>query len=179
MKHLTWSLLAVLAATGCVREDPLTDLRDFVQDIESQPTGTIPPPPEFTSFDFVSYTASRERSPFEVPRKLELEQEQAALPKSNVKPDPNRVQEYLETFRVENLSMVGTLTGLGSENLWALVKDGNGEIHRVQAGNYLGRNHGRIIEISDTQIELIEIVSSGQDSWVERPRVIVLSGLDT
>lgn len=178
MRRFYWAILMVLVVTGCVREDPLTDLREFVSEIESRPKGNIPPPPEFTSFDFVSYTASSERSPFEVPRQLELEEKEVAQPKSNVRPDPNRVPEYLESFRIENLSMVGTLTGLGSDGLWALVKDGNGEIHRVQTGNYLGRNHGRIIGISETQIELIEIVSSGQDSWVERPRVIVLSGLD-
>jgi type IV pilus assembly protein PilP len=74
--------------------------------------------------------------------------------------------------------MVGTLAGLQEGNLWVLIRDGDGEIHRVQVGNYLGRNHGEIINISETQIDLIEIVPSGQDNWVERPRAIVLSGLD-
>lgn len=180
MKHLgLLSMLAVLVSiSGCVQDDPLTDLRDFVADVDSRPSGTIPPPPEYKSFEVVSYTASGQRSPFEVPQPLELETDQTAQPKSNVKPDPNRVPEYLETFRIENLSMVGTLTGLDSEVLWGLIRDGNGEIHRVQIGNYLGRNHGKIIDITATQVELIEIVPSGQDNWVERPRVIVLSGIE-
>lgn len=164
---------------GCVQQDPLTDLRDFVSEIEARPSGSIPPPPEYSAFEVVSYTASGDRSPFEAPQVLEDEAEAAPEPKSNVKPNPNRVPEYLESFRIENLSMVGTLTGLNSDSMWALIKDGNGEIHRVQTGNYLGRNHGKVISISETQIELIEIVPSGQDNWVERPRVIVLSGLDS
>lgn len=168
----------VLGVAGCVQQDPLVDLRDYVAEMDARPSGTIPPPPEFMTSDFVSYTASGERSPFEAPRTVELEQQQTERPRSNVRPDPDRVPEFLESYRVENLSMVGTLAGLQEGNLWVLIRDGDGEIHRVQVGNYLGRNHGEIINISETQIDLIEIVPSGQDNWVERPRAIVLSGLD-
>lgn len=173
---LLMALLLIL--TGCVQEDPLADLREYVADVDSRPSGNIPPPPEYSAFEIVSYTASGERSPFEVPRPVELDSEEASQPKSNVRPDSDRVPEYLESFRIENLEMVGTLTGINTNELWALIRDGNGEIHRVQTGNYLGRNHGKIVDISETQIQLIEIVPSGQDNWVERPRVIVLSGLE-
>ncbi|GGX44501.1 pilus assembly protein PilP [Saccharospirillum salsuginis] len=178
MKQVSWIVPVVVLLTACVQEDPLADLRDYVEEVNARPSGSIPPPPEYKSFELVSYTASGERSPFEVPRPVEVESEEGEEPKSNVRPDPNRVPEYLESFRIENLAMVGTLTGLDSEALWALIRDGNGEIHRVQVGNFLGRNHGQIINISETQIDLIEIVPSGQDNWVERPRAIVLSGLD-
>jgi len=170
--------IAGFVLVGCVQEDPLVDLRDYVAEIDARPSGTIPPPPEFASFEFVSYTASGERSPFEMPRPLELETEESESPRSNVRPDTDRVPEYLESYRIETLTMVGTLAGLQEGDLWGLVRDGDGEIHRVQVGNYMGRNHGEIISISETQIDLIEIVPSGQDNWVERPRAIVLSGLD-
>ncbi|MCH8532257.1 MAG: pilus assembly protein PilP [Saccharospirillum sp.] len=168
----------LIGLVGCVQQDPLVDLRDFVAEMDSRPSGSIPPPPEFAAYELVSYTVSGKRSPFEVPRSLEVQEEEAAQVQSNVRPDENRVPEYLENFRIENLAMVGTLAGLDADVLWALVRDANGEIHRVRPGNFLGRNHGRIIGISETQIEMIEIVPSGQDIWVERPRAIVLSGLD-
>lgn len=174
---LTLAIVALL--TSCVQPDPLTDLKAYVNEQDARPKGTIPPPPEFIPPDLVSYTASGSRSPFEVPRPIELIQEERAAPRSNVKPDFDRVKEYLETFRVENIQMVGTLNGLDKEPvLWALVKDGQGEVHRVQTGNYLGRNFGRIIDISETQIDLIEIVPSGNDNWLERPRAIVLVGIE-
>jgi type IV pilus assembly protein PilP len=114
-----------------------------------------------------------------VPRPVELIQEEKSAPRSNIRPDQQRVKEYLETFRIENIAMVGTLSGyIDDVTLWALVKDGQGEVHRVTAGNYLGRNFGRIIEISETQIDLIEIVPTGKENWVERPRVLILVGLD-
>ena len=36
----------------------------------------------------------------------------------------------------------------------------------------MGRNHGRVISISETQIDLIEIVPSGAGGWIERPQTI-------
>jgi type IV pilus assembly protein PilP len=72
--------------------------------------------------------------------------------------------------------MVGTLER-GGEN-WALIRDPVGGIHRVQVGNYLGRNHGKIVELTETYLAVVEIVTDGtSDGWVERPRTIELSGL--
>lgn len=171
--------LVVIGLQGCVQQDPLVDLKAFVQEQDARPKGTIPPPPEFASPEFVSYTASGRRSPFEIPRPIELVEEETQAPQSNVRPDFSRVKEYLETFRIENIAMVGSLYGLeDDETLWALVRDAQGEVHRVRSGNYLGRNFGRIIEVSETQIDLIEIVPSGKENWVERPRVIILDGLE-
>lgn len=70
--------------------------------------------------------------------------------------------------------MVGTLQG-PSGDLYALVKDSTGGIHRVRSGNHLGQNYGRIVGVSDTRIELIEIVPNGQGGWVERPRSLTLN----
>ncbi|WP_320824949.1 pilus assembly protein PilP [Reinekea sp.] len=180
--HRVSRLLALLIAAGvavsCGSTDPLTDLKAFVQEQDAKPKGSIEPPPQFSAPDFVSYTASSKRSPFEVPRPVELIQEERDAPRSNVKPNLQRVKEYLETFRIESIAMVGTISGYTEDvTLWALVKDGQGEVHRVKAGNYLGRNFGRIIEISETQIVLMEIVPTGKENWVERPRVLILVGL--
>ena len=45
-------------------------------------------------------------------------------------------------------------------------------------GDYLGRHHGKIVDMTDTYLAVIEIVSDGTaEGWVERPRTIKLSGL--
>ena len=46
----------------------------------------------------------------------------------------------------------------------------------MQVGSYLGMNQGRIIKISPTQIDLVEIVPDGREGYVERPRTLVLIG---
>ena len=68
--------------------------------------------------------------------------------------------------------MVGTIEKDGL--LWALVNDGTGNIHRVQRGNYMGRNHGRIIGIDNLQITVVEIIPDGSSGYLERPKVIRL-----
>ena len=48
-------------------------------------------------------------------------------------------------------------------------------MQRVKVGSYAGKNHGRITEITQSQISLMEIVPDGRDGWVERPRSIVMA----
>ena len=55
---------------------------------------------------------------------------------------------------------------------WALITESNGSVHRVRVGNYLGQNHGRIVSISDTNVNVVEIVPDGQGGWIERPRSV-------
>jgi type IV pilus assembly protein PilP len=82
----------------------------------------------------------------------------------------------LERFTLDSLLMVGSLERAGEG--WTLIKDPDGGIHRVQVGNFLGRDHGRIVEMGDTFVAVIEIVPDGtEDGWVERPRTIELSGM--
>ena len=69
--------------------------------------------------------------------------------------------------------MVGTLEL--DKTLWALVDDRQGGIHRVRNGNYLGRDHGKIVATTPGQLTVVEIVSDGLDGWAERPRTLELS----
>jgi type IV pilus assembly protein PilP len=61
--------------------------------------------------------------------------------------------------------MVGTLEQ--EEVTWGLVQTNDGTIHRVKQGNYVGQNHGRIVRVSDSLIELTELVPAGR-GFVER-----------
>lgn len=73
--------------------------------------------------------------------------------------------------------MVGGLARSGVD--WVLVRDPDGGIHRVTLGHFLGRNHGKIVEMTETYVAVIEIVTDGtKNGWVERPRTIKLDGLD-
>ena len=95
---------------------------------------------------------------------------------SAIKPDEDRAKEFLEQFTFDSLAMVGTLERGSTE--WALIRDPEGGIHRITLGNYLGRSHGKVVEMTDTYIAVVEIVSDGtEDGWVERPRTIELSGI--
>jgi type IV pilus assembly protein PilP len=93
---------------------------------------------------------------------------------SNVKPPANHVKEYLERFNLSSLSMVGTLSQ--EESIWALIEDGQGGVHRVQVGDYLGASWGKVDTITASRIDLTEIVSDGSEGWLMRPRSLELRG---
>ena len=175
---LSRSLLAVLAVvlgttTGCANRD-FSDLDAFMEEKRARPGGIIAPIPTFKAYEAFAYSATQLRSPFDRPIEVrEITQLQAI---SSIRPDDDRPKEFLEQFTFDSLAMVGTLER--GEQEWTLVRDPEGGIHRVSLGNYLGRNHGKIVEMTDSYVAVVEIVSDGtEDGWVERPRTIELSGI--
>ena len=163
-------LMGLLA--GCAQENDMAELQQFVDQQLNRPPGPIEPLPRFTSYQPFTYSAAGLRSPFEAP--VDISAALRAQTQSDVQPDENRPREALESFNLSNLRMVGSLAR--GNTTWALIRDENGEVHDVMAGNYMGRNHGRIVSVTPTQIDLIEIVPSGDGGWIERPQTISLQG---
>lgn len=168
------SCVLVVLLAGCVGGDH-SDIDKFIAEARSKPQGVIDPIPVFKPYKAFRYNAASKRAPFDIP--VQAQQIFSLYQQSDVKPDNTRVKEQLEEFPLESLSMVGTLERNGQ--LWGLIDDGNGKegggsVHQVLVGNFVGRNHGRIVEISADSIGVIEIVSNGPESWVERPRTINL-----
>lgn len=166
------SLTVLVAACG---SKSYSDLDAFMAEKKARPAGAIKPIPPFKAYKAFSYAAAGKRSPFERP--IEIQEITRIQTKSSVEPDKNRVKEYLEQFSLDSLKMVGTLEQGG--DLWALMQDKDGGVHRVKRGNYLGKNHGRIVETADSYLSVIEIVPNGTDGWVERPRTVKLKVVDT
>jgi len=171
------TLLAIvslgLLVTGCAKES-FSDLDTFMASKRERPGGVIAPIPTFKAYEAFSYSATTLRSPFDRPVEVrEIAQLQAI---SAVKPDEDRAKEFLEQYTFDSLRMVGTLERDGTN--WTLISDPEGGVHRVTMGNFLGRSHGKIVEMTDGYVGVVEIVSDGtKDGWVERPRTIKLSGV--
>lgn len=167
-------LLPLFALVVACTSRDFSDLDSFMAEKRARPGGIIAPIPTFKAYEAFAYSATRLRSPFDRPIEVrEITQLQSI---SAIKPDDNRAKEFLEQYTFDSIAMVGSLER-GANN-WSLVKDPEGGIHRVQVGNYLGRNHGKIVEMTDTYLAVVEIVTDGtSDGWVERPRTIELSGL--
>ena len=68
--------------------------------------------------------------------------------------------------------MVGTFAKEAA--YWALVRDPEGVIHRVPVGDYIGKNHGQVVSINSTQINLSELISDGAGGWLVREASIAL-----
>ena len=157
--------------TGC-GDKHHEDLQLFMEVAKSQPVGEIEPLPTFRPYQTFRYSAIAFRSPFDMPLSAIAKEDSSG--KLAVEPDENRKKEYLEGFNFSSFSLVGVLDQ--SSTTWSLVDDGDGGVHRITIGNYLGKNHGRITSVSDTRMEVLEIVPDGKGGWVERPRTLALKG---
>ncbi len=158
---------------GACSAGDFADLDSFMQEKRSRPGGVIAPLPTLKAYEAFAYSATNLRSPFDRP--IEVRKTTQAQAIVAIKPDESRSKEFLEQFTLDSLLMVGTLAR--DKNNWSLIKDPDGGVHRVHAGNYLGRHHGKIVGMTDTSVAIVEIVSDGTaEGWVERPRTIKLVG---
>lgn len=155
--------------SGCGASDDFSDLDAYMNQMRLQPPGQIEPTPVIRSYPSFTYDAASLRSPFQPPRRIDPAGRVPGAGK--VAPDPLRVKQFLEGFDIEQFEMVGTLSNASAT--FALLR-GAGAVHRLQVGDYLGRNDGRIVAISDTQVDVVEVVPDGAGAWLERPRTISL-----
>ena len=159
-----------LVLSACSGGD-MGDLDAFMAEKRARPGGAIEPIPTFKAYEAFAYSATTMRSPFDRP--VEVRQVARLNARSAVKPDPDRPREFLEQFTLDSLKMVGRLErGTG---VWSLIRDPNGGIHRVQTGNFLGRDHGKITDMGIGFVAVVEIVPDGTaEGWVERTRTLEL-----
>ncbi|HIO15090.1 MAG TPA: pilus assembly protein PilP [Chromatiales bacterium] len=155
-------LILVPLLSGC-GGDGMQDLREYVTSVKSLRQGHVEPLPEIKTYESYYYDVADLRDPFRAEEKSKPA-EMAAT--GSLHPDVNRRRETLESFSLDSLRMVGTLSQDGEH--WAIVAANDKTVHRVVLGNYAGLNHGRITRISDNKIELTEIIADGLGSWNER-----------
>lgn len=166
---------AVLLLTACGGND-MSDLRSWIEQQKQREGGSIDPIPEMETFDMYEYPGDLPRDPFTTlsfARQTEPDEgggdEECEDP--GVKPEDDRPEEELEKFALDSLSYVGTLERGGE--LWALIEDSENTIHRVQSGDYMGQNNGKVRSITPRAVQLREIVR--QDGcWEKRTQSLAL-----
>jgi type IV pilus assembly protein PilP len=157
------AVLAGLVAAGC--SGGQSDLQKWIETTKKKPGGRIQALPEVKPYETYVYSASKMRSPFQP---LGASNGQASL-----RPSSRRNREFLEGFSLDTLRMVGTFKVGG--NFYGLVQSKDGLVHKVQPGNYLGQNDGKVTEISGGKISLVEIIPDGLGGYIERPASLALS----
>lgn len=167
---LLCSLLISLVLVGC--DSRIDAVNQQMADIRNQQPLPIEPAPVFAPVPLFNYASHQLKSPF-MPSSLAAELK--IMAGKRVYPNLNRQPQPLESYALEALNMKGSMRGKQNDTI-ALIQTPDGQIERVQVGSYLGMNQGRIVKISPTQIDLIEIVPDGREGYVERPRTLVLIG---
>ncbi len=166
-------LLLAISLTGCA-EQSMTDLQSYVNRIMARPGRPPKPLPPIEPYVLYSYSSSDAVDPFQpfFVAAPQVDQQDGASTHGGVRPDRDRNREELETHPLDALRMMGTLERDGET--WGIIRSPDSTIHRVKVGNYLGTNHGKIIDISEESIGLTEIISDGQGGWKEREAQLAL-----
>ena len=166
---LSATLISGLAGCG----DRMGDLQQYTNEVKARKGGHIEPIPQIKPFEIYAYADQDVRSPFMPGGETRADLSNHTAGVAGLHPDFNRNREYLEQFPLDGLKMVGTLTIDGT--LYGLVRDSDNVLHRVQTGNFMGQNYGKIISITDSGIKLHEMVPDGQGGWSERISDVPLS----
>lgn len=163
-------LLGGVALFGCSGDD-LGDLRTYVEDVKTKNPGKIKPLPEVTPLEGFRYGAVELKDPFKQTFTSQLAN--AAKGSGIQGPDLNRKRQALENHPLDSLNFMGSMKRGGEQ--WAIIKSPSGELVRVQPGDYMGQNFGKIIKIMENGLELREMISDGLGGWEERLTKVGLS----
>lgn len=167
--------LAVLALTvmtmlaGCASEQD--ELKAWMDQQRHEVQPSVPPlkPPQ--KFNPRAYVGADGVEPFSTQKLTVALKQEARQPNSAISAELNRRKEPLEAYPLDSMSMVGSVNRKGAP--YALLRVDN-LLYQVKAGDYLGQNYGKIMKITETEIELREIVQDAAGEWTERPTTLQL-----
>jgi len=156
------SIISVLLLSGC--NGDTGDLEQYFSEQRGKPATPIDPIPEVKPYLRYVYP-EHEKDPFDEAM-LAPNTVREQIVDNGIDIDTTRVPEFLEGFPLDSLRMVGTVEK--DDTLWALVKIPEGAVQTVKSGNYLGQNYGKIVDISDVKMSMVETVSNSLGGYKER-----------
>jgi type IV pilus assembly protein PilP len=173
------TVTACLSLVGCVSRDR-SDLEDYVSEVLSRRGGRIDPLPPIKPYERYLYRSGELglRDPFRSFFEKDRDKKDFKIVDD---PDQKRFateilthnREELERSELDSLRLVGILEN--NDELWGIIRDTEGTVHRVQVGNYIGVNYGKILNIQEDRIDLREIIKDSQGRWEERQASLALS----
>lgn len=165
LKAWAWVSLLCLLLVGCggAQED---DLDRFIRDSDKDMRSKVKPLPEVQAFTPLPFNADGNLiDPFKS-RKVTAKN-------NGIQPDLERPRETLESFPLESLKFIGLIEK--GKLRYALIRAPDSSVHQVALGNYLGQNLGMVVELTDNEIKIKEIVRDElSGDWAERSANIIL-----
>jgi type IV pilus assembly protein PilP len=164
---LVLGVVAALSACGADQQE----LRGWMdqQAREVKPNVTPLQPPK--KFDPQPYNTAAAVEPFSNQKLTVALKQEARQPNSLLSAELNRRKEPLESYPLDSMSMVGSVSKQGKP--FALLRV-DSLLYQVKVGDHLGQNYGRVTKIAETEIALREIVQDAAGEWIERPVALQL-----
>jgi len=155
--------MGVLLLAACSAEQQ--ELAQWMEQQRKEVKPNVQPilPPK--KFNPQAYLATDLVEPFSSQKLTVAIKQEARQPNSLLASEINRRPEPLESYPLDSVSMVGSVTKQNKP--FALLKVDK-LLHQVKLGDYLGQNYGKIIKITETDVSLREIVQDASGEWTER-----------
>jgi type IV pilus assembly protein PilP len=155
-------LLAGLSGCG---DGGVPEVKRWMDQVRSETKVSIPKLPEPKKFTPFAYTGKTTIDPYNPGKLTAAFIKQQVSSGNSLKPDLDRRREPLETFPLDALKMVGTLERAG---LSYAILQADKAIYQIKVGNYIGQNLGLVTGISETAVDIREVVQDASGDWVER-----------
>lgn len=163
------TLLTALGLGGCGGETQ--ELQDWMDQQRREVRPSVAPLAAPKKFNPVPYANAQQVDPFSTQKLSVALKQEAKQPNSMLAAEMSRRKEPLESFPLDAMSMVGSVSKAGVPV--ALLRVDN-LLYQVKAGDYLGQNYGRILRITETEVALREIVQDAAGEWIERNATLQL-----
>jgi type IV pilus assembly protein PilP len=161
-----------LMLSACNSSDQ--ELQTWMAEQRKQARPRVEPLSEPTKFTPQAYTQEGLVEPFssqKLAQALKRDSNQSTGSTALIAPELARRKEPLEASPLDAIVMVGSLMKAGQPV--ALVRVDN-LLYQVHAGNHLGQNYGLITKVTETGLNLREIVQDAAGEWIERTATLQL-----
>ncbi|WP_319553234.1 pilus assembly protein PilP [uncultured Vibrio sp.] len=161
-KPLLMVLMGALLV-GCQANDE--SLTDFIRDVENQARRDVEKLKPADKYVAVVYEPQIMRAPFVLPQEATIATQPIAR-KDCWQPRSRARSGKLEKFPLSQLRLKGVI-GIGS-SVTGLVQGPNGTVYKVAPGHYLGRNNGKVNQITHSYLLIDETLPDGLGCWQKR-----------
>ena len=170
------SLCASLLLVACGGDDH-EDLRQWMAENSKDLRGNVPKLPEVTPYQPVPYEVDSMLDPFKAAKiEPEAKYKLAAGKGGAFQPDFEARElrnSLLEKYPLESLKMIGFLNV--NRKPMALIQADN-KVKQVGVGEYVGLDFGMITQITETEVQLRELIQDSAGDWSERKSSLLLQG---
>ena len=155
-----WAALALTLLLGSCAE-PQEDLNDWIRETLINNRSYVPDIQPLPVTEPKFYDVAHLRDPF-----LSRAEKRNLEDKSRPEPPTTRAPEFLESYKLTDLKLVGVMIGKGKAD--ALIEDPEGQVHSVKVGDHIGESYGRVTKIFNDGLDLYEQVLNEDQKWVLR-----------
>lgn len=170
-------LVALCGALGACSGEGHDDLKQWMAENTKDLRGNVPKLPEVLPYQPVPYDVEAMLDPFK-PGKIEPESKsrQGAGKGGAFQPDFDARElrnSLLEKYPLESLKMIGSLNINRRPMAVIQVED---KVMQVKVGDYIGLDFGMVTQVSESEVELRELIQDSAGDWSERKSTLYLQG---